>query len=345
MNSIMQEDIKHIIDSKAVDFQRFSGKTFLVTGATGMIGQNLVYTLLEANEELEQPIRIVALVRDANKAESIFGKSEWIHFVVGDVTSPFPFDARIDYIVHAASQTASKAFVEDPVGVITTAYQGTLNILNIAKEANTSGMVYLSTMEVYGAPESEEKITEDHGTNLNTMKVRSSYAESKRMCECLCAAYAEKYGVPVKVMRLAQTFGPGVRYNDGRVFAEFARCAIEGKDIILHTAGETKRSYLYTADAVTAILAVLMDGKVGEAYNAANEDTYCSIRELARLFTEVFDDRAIRVKIQLEDIEKMGYAPKLSMNLDTSKLKTLGWKALTPLPIMIKRLCKSMSEK
>ena len=76
--------------------------------------------------------------------------------------------------------------------------------------------------------------------------------------------------MPTRIVRLTQTFGTGVSYNDGRVFAEFARCVIEQRDIILKTKGETKRSYLYTADAVTAILTVLLNGETGAAYNAAN---------------------------------------------------------------------------
>ena len=139
------------------------------------------------------------------------------------------------------------------------------------------------------------------------MKVRTSYPESKRMCESLCTAYASQYSVPVKVLRLTQTFGPGVRYDDGRVFAEFARCAIERRNIVLHTDGATRRSYLYTADAVSAILTVLLKGIAGEAYNAANEATFCSIREMAQLVCSECAGGKIGVEIQLEEI--MGGQP------------------------------------
>ena len=97
-------------------------------------------------------------------------------------------------------------------------------------------------MEVYGAPSDDHKIDETHGTNLDTMQPRSCYPESKRLCEILCASWQKEYNVPVRVLRLTQTFGPGVRYDDGRVFAEFARCAMEGRDIVLKTAGATCRS-------------------------------------------------------------------------------------------------------
>ena len=96
-------------------------------------------------------------------------------------------------------------------------------------------MVYLSSLEVYGTPDgTKEFITESDYGYIDPLQARSSYSEGKRMVECLCKAYQEEYGVPVRVARLSQTFGTGVAYDDGRVFAEFARCAMEKKDIVLH---------------------------------------------------------------------------------------------------------------
>ena len=197
-------------------------------------------------------------------------------------------------------------------------------------------------MEVYGTPTTDEKIDEKHATNLNTMFPRSAYPESKRMCESLSASYASQYGVPAKVVRLTQTFGPGVQYNDGRVFAEFARCAIEGRDIVLHTKGETRRSYLYTEDAVNAILTVLVKGKAGEAYNAANEDTYCSIYEMAELVANDCAGGKIKVLIEEAESSSYGYAPTLHMNLDTGKLMKLGWNPSVDLASMYKNMVGAM---
>ena len=215
-------------------------------------------------------------------------------------------------------------------------------MLELAKRKNVSGIVYLSSMEVYGAPETDEKIRENHATNLQTTEVRTSYPESKRMCESLCVAYASEYQVPAKIVRLTQTFGPGVNYNDGRVFAEFARCAIEKRNIVLHTKGETKRNYLYTLDAVMAILTVLVKGASGEAYNAANENTYCSIYEMAKLVAKEIANGEIKVEIKEEDTAKFGYAPPLKMNLDTTKLRALGWNATTNLVEMFTHLIQGM---
>jgi len=328
MEQCMGKNICEIVEESCVDFTEFSGTSLLITGATGLIGVNLVRILLAAAGRCGMDITIVILVRNLEKAKRIFGKDlDRLIVVVGDVTEMPSIQVPLDYIVHAASQTASKAFVEDPVGVIRVALKGTENLLNLAREKKVRGFVYTSSMEVYGAPTDDEKIKESNGANLDTMAVRSSYPEGKRMCEALCCAYAAQYHVPAKVIRLTQTFGPGVEYHDGRVFAEFARCAIEEKNIELHTIGDTKRNYLYTADAVTAILTVLLKGEPGEAYNAANENTYCSIYEMAQFVAKEFGRNKIQVTRKIaDDICTFGYAPTLHMNLDCSKLAGLGWK-------------------
>ena len=342
MNVILKEDIEQLFSSGEIDFTVFSGKTIFISGATGLIGYNLVCALLAANKTLSVPIHVVAMIRSKQKADRLFGSVANLEYVIGDVTHPFQYTGPVDFLIHAASQTSSIAFIENPVDVINVAFIGTTHALLFAKEKQVKGMVYLSTMEVYGAPNTEEKIDERHCVYLDTMHTRSSYPESKRICECLCASYAAQYAVPVKVIRLTQTFGPGVRYDDGRVFAEFARCVIEKRNIILHTSGTTKRNYLYTADAVAAILTVLVKGVSGEAYNAANEDTFCSIREFAELVCRECAAGQIEVEIIPEDDSKHGYAPTLSMNLDTTKLNNLGWKAHYSIGIMFKRLLASM---
>ena len=148
--------------------------------------------------------------------------------------------------------------------------------------------------------------------------------------------------MPAKVVRLTQTFGPGVSYHDTRVFAEFARCVIEEKDIILHTKGETRRCYLSLGDAVDAVFTVLLKGAPGEAYNAANEDTYCSVYDMARMVAEKCAGGRIKVIVREEDISRFGYAPTLRMNLDTGKLRALGWEPTAGLEEMFRDMISAM---
>lgn len=314
-----------------MDLSQLEGKKILITGATGLIGQRLVFTLLA--HKGARPINVIALVRNEEKARRIFSSvaSENLEFLVSDICTLKAENLNVDYIVHGANQTASKSFVEEPVDVMMTSVIGTKNILDFACLNHVKSCVYLSTMEVYGCPLSDEKIRETNASNLDTTKVRSSYPESKRFNETLCVAYQSQYRVPVKILRLTQTLGPGVSYHDARVFAEFSRCVIEGKDIVLKTKGETKRNYLFVDDAVNAILTVLLKGEDGEAYNVANEDSYCSILQMANMVAESFGEGKLKVRICETDASLSGYAPVLKMNLDCTKLRGLGWRAETSL--------------
>lgn len=333
MNHFIREDAEYVVNNTPMD--RFAGCTVLVTGATGLIGQLIVRSFLVYNEIHEEKIRVIACVRNPEKAIALFGQEP--EYLVSDIKELKAQNLGVEYMIHSASVTSSKTFVEHPAETIDTAYTGLKNVLEFARVNPVKSMIYLSTMEVYGSPQTDEKITENHGTDINTMQVRSSYPESKRLCESLCTAYCHEYGVPVKVIRLTQTFGPGADYNDSRVFAEFARCVIENRDIILHTKGDTRRSYLYTADAVSAIMYVLVNGSHNEAYNAANEDSYCSILEMAEIVSKHCAENKIRVCIE-ETENHYGYAPVLHMNLDTSKLQALGWKAEFSLTDMFDRM-------
>lgn len=344
MNSVMNEDTQELYRSGRVDFSFFGGKNIFITGATGIIGYNLIHTFDYVNKFLEKPIVLYALVRDDYKAKKLFGNLKHLHIVNGDVCNSIFLKESIDYIIHGASITSSNAFVHNPVDVIETAVNGTNNILKFAKEKKVNGFVYLSSMEVYGTPNSDELITESYNTNINTMDVRSSYSESKRMCENLCTAYNKQYNIPVFVLRLTQTFGAGVNYSDNRVFAEFARCVIEKRNIVLHTNGMTKRSYLYTMDAVAAILTVIQKGTIGEAYNVANEGTFCSIYDMAELVCKKCANGKIDVDICREDIQNRGYAPEMIMKLSCNKINKLGWYPRYGLEEMFRRLCRYMRE-
>lgn len=314
-------------------------KKVLVTGASGLIGRALTKKLLEVGAH------VVALVRNESKAKKAFASlpQDNLELFVCDVRNLIPQNKDVAYIIHGANPTASKSFVDTPVEVVHAAVTGTENVLEFARVNPVESLVYLSTMEVYGAPEDDRKVTEETGTTLNPMCVRSCYPESKRLCECMCAAYAHEYAVPAKVLRLTQTFGTGVAYDDSRVFAEFARSVIEGRDIVLRTKGATKRNYLSVNDAVEAALTVLLLGTSGEAYNAANETTYCSIREMADMVAETFGAGKCKVVIdEPEDIGSFGYAPTLKMNLSAAKLKALGWRAKDSLADMFAAMIKDM---
>lgn len=347
-NETIQEDIEYLAKSK-LSMEELHGKSILVTGATGLIGAQIVYLLACLNRMNDASVKIIAMVRNREKAEKMFGhlvERGDVSIWVGDVNEPIHMDADVDYIIHGASATNSRYFVEHPVETIKTAIHGTMNILEFAAEKKIQGMIYLSSLEVYGVPQKENgMISEDDYGYIDPLSVRSSYSEGKRMVECLCVSYAKEYQVPVKIARLSQTFGPGVEYNDGRVFAEFARCALEKRNIVLHTQGNTVRTYCYTRDALAALLTILVKGTVGEAYNVTNMNTAVSIREMAELVCRTIGRDAINVVIDIpEDVASFGYNPEMIIRLDSSRLQKLGWKATVDLEEMFERLVKGMKK-
>lgn len=342
--NILTEDLFAISQADFINWDQLKGQTILVTGGTGLIGSTLIKALIFVNEEKCLNMQIFSLVRNQEKAERLLGKeNEVLHFVQGTVEDLPTVNATVDYIVHGANPTASLFFIQQPVETIQVTVKGTVNLLRLAREKKVKGFVYLSSMEVYGSPQTDTLISESQGCILDSMVVRSCYPIAKRLCENLCASYAQEYGVPTKVIRLAQTFGSGVLKNDQRVFAEFARDAMEGRDIVLQTTGSSKREYLYTADAVTAILTVLLHGEIGKAYNAGNPDTYCSITEMAQLVAAQIAKNKIQVQISKHVIDNQHrFPPPHHLHLDVSKLEQLGWKPTKGLKEMYLRMIAGM---
>lgn len=343
-NPIVRTDLEYIISVPFIDWSEFRDKSFFITGGTGLIGTTLVNALVYANKTYNLNLSITLLVRNIDKAVLIFSeqmKCCSIRLIKGEVESFSDYVEPFDFIIHGASSTSSKAFCFLPVETIRTAVSGTMNLLELAKKAHVKSFVYLSSMEVYGTPLDDEKVFEERHASIDLCEPRSSYPASKCLSEVMCVSYSSEYNVPAKIIRLTQTLGPGVSYNDQRVFAEFARCAIEGRNIVLATKGETRRNYIYTADAVTAILTVLLKGKIGQAYNAANENTYCSIKEMADFVAKI-SDQGISVVIDENIGKNRGFAPVLHMNLDTYKLRNIGWYPSYGLKQMYNNLIKTM---
>ena len=344
-NRVIEEDANTIINSSYIKWEKLRNSCILVTGATGLIGSMIVFGLLAANKKFELNLTIIAFVRDKNRAFELFGKTNeksGLKYIVGSMESTIDIEEPIDYIIHGAGSTDNTYFVSNPVETIETSIKGSYNLLKIAWKQHIKKFVYLSTMEVYGAPAEGKLVDELYPSNLDTMSVRSSYPEAKRLVECLCASFCQEYHVPVNVVRLTQTFGPGVKGSDKRVFAEFGRCVIEKQDIVLRTNGESGRCYLYTGDAVTAILTVLLHGENGKAYNAANQETFCSIYEMAQMVAHEVAKDLIKVTISIDKEQSKKFSPKHHINLDCTRLLGLGWNPVYVLKEMYLRMIEVM---
>lgn len=325
------DDLRRIDD----DYSALKNSTIFITGATGLIGSALVETLLA----LELNISVIVFVRSKEKAYKKFG--DYVKYYVGDIQQEIILEDSVDYIIHCANPTSSSFFVNNPVETIKTAVNGSLNILKFSLDKKPEKIVFLSTMEVHGTPKKGTKVYVEDGGSFDTQKIRNCYPLSKQLCESLFLSYHDEYNINSCVLRLTQTFGPGIEYDDGRVFAEFARCAIEQKNIVLKTKGVTERSYLYISDAVDAILKILIKGVPGNVYTAANESSYCSIYDMAQL---VASKANINVIIKETDVSKYGYANELYMDLDTSKLQSIGWRPKVNLSEAYNKLIEYMKK-
>lgn len=325
--NIYEEDYNKVLNSE-VDWTFYENSTIFVTGATGLIGSMLIKNIMYCNYRKGLQIKVVAACRNLVKAKQIFGKlveSKLLEIYIGDIISPIEYNKKIDYIFHTASITSSKEMIHYPVETIQTAYQGTYNILKLGVDNKVKGIVYLSSMEVYGNVNKESCYVHEKDLGIIDIgNVRSSYSEGKRICECMCTAFYTQYGLHVKIARLAQTFGVGVMKNDNRVYAQFARSIINKRNIVLHTDGESEGNYCYIADAIKALLILGYKGKEGEAYNVVNESTHMRIKDMAELVANLATvPTKIVYDIPMEN--KYGYAPPTKMKLSSEKIRQLGW--------------------
>lgn len=287
-----------------------SGKTALVTGATGLIGAEVVSALTAAS------CAVVSAVRDPSRAA---GRA-----VIYDAEKPLNFDFPVDLIVHAASGAHPLAYARDPAGVMRQNVYGTMNLLDYARDCGAR-FLFLSSGEVYGlSPAPEAGFPENFTGVLETMDPRACYPESKRCAETMVASWVGQYGADALVARLCHVYGPSISPANSRADAQFLRDALAGRDILMKSAGDQVRSFLYARDAARAILLLLERGEAGRAYNVAGRFVH-SIREYAQTLADV---AGVRLRFENpDDVEKAGYSRVRRAVLDPSRIETLGFRA------------------
>ena len=339
--SVLEEDLKYIANY-SLPYEEMKETTVLVTGATGLIGVSIVRALVAIGD-----IKVIAHVRNREKAEEIYGAllQKNVELYVDDITKEINVSEDIDYIFHCASITTSKTMIEKPVETICTSVEGTKNILELAKNKKSKSVIYVSSMEMYGAFNNlNHDVTEKDLGYVDNLKIRSNYPESKRLCENMCIAYMSEYNIPVKIARLAQTFGAGILPGGNRVFAQFAKSAIKGEDIVLHTKGMSEGNYCYTRDCITGLLTILLKGKNGEAYNVSNPESHITIADMAYMVADKIAEGRIKVVFDIPSENKFGYAADTKMKLNSSKLQALGWKPEIGLEEAYKRMILDMEK-
>lgn len=301
-------------------------KTFLITGATGLVGATFIKYLNYLNKKFNTNYRIIAMVRNVKKASEIF-EGENVEFLVQDVREKINLDEKVDFIIDCASNADPKLYATQPVETIQTNVVGISNLLEFCKNHNIdSKILFASSIEVYGNTSSINKaLTEtDFGfTDCNT--IRACYTESKRMAETLCKCYQEEYGINAYIARLCKTYGPYITDTDTKVMAQIFRKVANNENIVLKSSGMQMLSFCYSLDVVTAMLYILYKGNVGEAYNISDKNSIFRLKEIAEKAAKIG-----KVSIDYEvptELEKKGYTVINDAVQDSRKIEELGWDA------------------
>lgn len=343
-NRITENDIKEIYNCKFIDWSVFKDCKFLITGSTGLIGSQIVNSLIYAAKENEYKIKLILPVRNLKKAKKYYKsviKDGYMKLYKYNINKKIRIKGieKIDHVIHCANNTSSKYFTEKPIKNINEIINGTKNLLNYVKNKNIKSFIYLSSMEIYGQFQDtiEGGTKEENLGYINISDTRSSYSEGKRVAELICYSFFKEHNIPVKIVRLGQIIGANASINDKRIINYFASCIVNKKDIILNTNGEKIRSYCYITDVITGIFKIMTSGANGETYNIANKETL-SIKDITKNLCKKYN---INYKIQIdENINKIYHKVNWCI-LNTDKLEKLGWKANVDLNESFGRLISS----
>ncbi len=326
-NKIIENDLKEILQGD-VQWNVFQGANVLVTGATGFIAGYIVETLAYLNETTDSlPVKIYALARNEHKLTHRFSHLiNNVNFttVIQDVNTPWMSDAKIDFIIHAASDASPKKYLNAPVDTIKANTLGIINLLELAKK-NNAKLLFLSSGAVYGDNETLEISESSYGV-VDPLHPRSCYSESKRLGEAMCMAYWRQYGVAITIARISHTYGPTLNLDDGRVFTDLVADAIADRELVIRGDGLDSRPFCYITDMVRGLFFILINGIAGNAYNVGIDEEL-SIVDLAELIKKVSGKMYLKINVnnysqlKREQIRSAGH-------FNLCKLKSLGWKDL-----------------
>jgi UDP-glucuronate decarboxylase len=262
------------------------------------------------------PIRLTVLdsfIRGIPPWLTALEKNPHLRLIRHDVTNPLPAElGDIDYLIHGASIASPIYYRQYPIETMDANVNGLRYFLDYAmkqkqKGVPVQGILFYSSSEIYGDPAPEHIPTpETYRGYVSCIGPRACYDESKRYGETLCVNFTRQHGLPIKVARPFNNYGPGLKISDRRVIPDFARDILNNKDIVMLSDGAARRTFCYTADAIVGYYKALVKGRPGEAYNIGVETPEISVIELA--------DRLVTLSKDL-----FGYQGKLVRQESTDK--------------------------
>jgi len=347
LQDLLHDDLDTLCDDLQAEFGQMGGGRLLITGGGGFLGYYLIQSVLRWNDTRAAGARIRTVVYD-NYAR---GVPEWLEslrahpdleLVRQDMILPLPADmGHFDHIVHAAGIASPMYYRAQPLKCIDANINGLRNLLDYAVAERKAGrpvktFLFYSSSEIYGDPAADAIPTpETYRGNVSCTGPRACYDESKRFGETLCVTYAQHEGVPVKIARPFNNYGPGLKITDGRVIPDFAGNVLAGRDIVMFSDGSPKRTFCYATDAIAGYYKVLVRGGNGEPYNVGIETPEISMAELAKTVIQSarqlfgYQGKVVLGKAQEADYlvdnpnrrcpvirkarEQLGYAPRVAV--------------------------------
>ena len=315
--NVVADDLARVNRDLTQELADMAGGSLLITGGAGFLGYYLVQTVTHFNQSAGEKIALTVFDSFAR------GEPDWlrtladqgmVNLIQHDLRRPLPpAMPAADWVVHAASIASPTVYRRDPIGTMDANVNGLRNLLDYAvnraeRGAPIKGMLFFSSSEIYGDPDPTNIPTaEEYRGRVSCTGPRACYDEAKRYGETLCANFARHHGVPVKVARPFNNYGPGLNIQDGRVIPDFARDVLAGRDIVMLSDGSATRTFCYASDAVTGYYKVLVNGGAGEAYNVGTETPEISMAalagQLADLGRELFNYRGRVVTQRSADSE------------------------------------------
>lgn len=302
MSDIVQEDINGIVKAIEREAKALEGKTILISGSSGFLGNYFLVVLAHLNRDvLKRPCRVIAYDNfvtgtPINLLEPVSDKR--FVFKKFDINKPLTVKGPVDYLIHLAGIASPVFYMRYPLETVHTATVGTENLLRLAREKRVKNFLFFSSSEIYGDPAPEAVPTpETYKGNVSSTGPRACYDESKRLGETLCMVYHALYKVPVAIVRPFNIYGPGMKRDDRRVIPQFLSCALSGKPLPIHGSGLQTRSYCYTTDALVGFFKALLSKRACEVYNIGSHEGETSLIDLAGIMAKL-----LKKKVRIANI-------------------------------------------
>ena len=340
-----EKQLKNAVSDLAGIWHSLNGSSILITGATGLIGSALTDVLCCAQSLGLAEMKIYAASRNLERMQERLKAWNELTFIQYEAAEELEWEQRFDYILHCAGNGQPGDIAREPVETMMASIIGLHHLLeHMKKSGGESRMLYVSTSEIYGTRSSgaaEWYAEEDYG-RLDILNVRACYPSVRRAAETLSVSYIEEYGLDIVIARPGHIYGPNVIDRDNRVYAQFIRDALAGRDIVMKSQGKQLRSYCYVLDCVTAMLTILVSGEKGSAYNISNTESVVTIRELAE---EIAGQAGRKVVCtQATDLEKKSYNLMDVSALNAEKLESLGWQGRYNLKAGVKAVLDALAD-